>query len=53
MNALRVTRAVDLATTPDGRFVRIAGSVVECASAPVRLTVSCSSAWRMKRGLRM
>ena len=28
MNALRVTRAIDLAQLPNGRFVRIAGSVV-------------------------
>ena len=28
MNALRVTRAIDLAQIPNGRFVRIAGSVV-------------------------
>ncbi|MGA2194899.1 MAG: error-prone DNA polymerase [Bryobacteraceae bacterium] len=28
MNALRVTRAIDLAKVPNGRFVRIAGSVV-------------------------
>jgi error-prone DNA polymerase len=28
MNALRVTRAIDLAQVPNGRFVRIAGSVV-------------------------
>ena len=28
MNALRVTRAIDLAQVPNGRLVRIAGSVV-------------------------
>jgi error-prone DNA polymerase len=28
MNALRVTRAIDLAKVPNGRLVRIAGSVV-------------------------
>jgi error-prone DNA polymerase len=28
MNALHVTRAADLASTPDGRLVRIAGSVI-------------------------
>jgi error-prone DNA polymerase len=28
MNALRVTRAIDLAGTPNGRYVRVAGSVI-------------------------
>ena len=28
MNALEVTRAIDLARVPDGRLVRIAGSVI-------------------------
>jgi error-prone DNA polymerase len=32
MNALRVTRAIDLAQVPNGRVVRIAGSVVTPAS---------------------
>jgi error-prone DNA polymerase len=47
MDALRVTRAADLARVPNGRVVRIAGSVI-VRQRPGTAKGLSSSAWKTK-----